>query len=291
MESKPDESRGTGLPPGATEFIRRVVRRMWYRRKARREVQAELAAHFEDAMRDCATPEEKERRVRELIEGFGDARLLAALCHRAKKRCRPLWQKVVLRGAQGLGIFVLYYLLCITPLLLGRPTIRVNYAQWLSDHWRPDGQSVENARVYYDEAASAYVAPPAGLEGKVWARGWTLSDYSDSDVQSMEVWLGKNQATFDALRRGAHTRHYWPVYDANAPAPIETSIIADEMETLKEWRHVTLALKRQILWEARAGKVTDALNDCLVLRQIGRHLQNKGSLNGQLVVHHIWICG
>jgi hypothetical protein len=283
MEKKPDKSHGTDLPACATEYIGRVVRRMWYRRKARRDVQAELTAHFEDAVRDCTTTEEKERKARELIDGFGDARLLAALCHRAKKRCRPLWLKALVRSGQGLGVVLLYGVVCLLPTLLGRPTIRVNYVEWLSEHWRPAGPGVENAKVYYDKAASAYVAPPAELESKAWARGWKLGDYTDKQVQLMEAWLANNQTTFGALRRGAHAPHYWPVYDANAPAPIETRVIADEMETLKEWRHVTFALKREILWEARSGKVAEALDDCLVLRRSGRHLQGKGSLNGQLV--------
>ena len=140
MEDKPEANHGTDLPPCATEFIRRVVRRMWYRRKARRDVQAELTTHFEDAVRDCATVEEKESRARELIEGFGDARLLASLCHRAKKRCRPLWLKALLRSGQGLGLALLYCVLCTLPPMLGRPTIRVNYVEWLSNHWRPAGQ-------------------------------------------------------------------------------------------------------------------------------------------------------
>jgi hypothetical protein len=124
MENKPDKNRSADLPLCATEFTRRVVRRMWYRRKARREVQAELRAHFEDAVRDCATAEEKERKVRELIEEFGDTKLLVALCHRAKKRCRPLWLKALLRSGQGLGVAIFYGVLCTLPLSLGRPTIR-----------------------------------------------------------------------------------------------------------------------------------------------------------------------
>jgi hypothetical protein len=283
MDHKPDRSRGSDLPACATEFIRRVVRRMWYRRGAREEVRAELTAHFEDALREYGTAEEKEKATRALIEGFGDARLLAILCHRAKKRCRPLWQKVLLRSGQGLGGALVYWVLCLLPTLLGRPTIRVDYAQWLSERWRPQGPGVENAKVYYDEAVRRLVASPPELEARVWARGWTPGDYNDSEAQAMEAWLARNQAAFAALRRAAYTPRYWPVYDANESTPIETSVVAGELETLKEWRHVTFAFKRQILWEARTGQVGKALEDCLVLQRIGRHLEDKGSLMGQLV--------
>ncbi len=206
MGNRPNEDRAGSLPPNATEFIRRVVRRMWYRRKARREVQAELTAHFEDAVRDYATTEEKERRVRELIEEFGDAKLLAALCHRAKKRCRPLWLKVLLRTTQGLGIGLLYCVLCSLPLLLARATIRVNYGEWLNNHWRPEGQGVENANVYYDKVAELLVVPPRELEEKMRLRRWSSLGYSDSEVRSIGEWLAENQA-HSARCGGARVRH------------------------------------------------------------------------------------
>ncbi len=282
MQSKPEANHGTALPPCAAEFIRRVGRRMWYRRRTRREVQAELTAHFEDALRKCATPQEKERQAQELIAGFGDIKLLATLCHRAKKRCRPLWVKILLRSGQGLGIAIVYYVLCMLPVLLGRPTIRVNYAAWMSDHWRP-AQGVENAKVYYDQAATLYVPPPPGLEEKIRLRRWSSVGYSDSEVQLIEQWLTQNQATFDRLRRGASTPHYWPTYDGNEAVPLQMSVVPADLETVQKYRQVVLALKQRIIWETRHGEVTPALDDCLVLRRLGRHLQNRGALNGQMV--------
>jgi hypothetical protein len=282
MENKPDENRRDDLPPCATEFIQRVVRRMWYRRRARRDVQAELTAHFEDAVRGCATAEEKERKARELIEAFGDAKLLAALCHRAKKRCRPLWLKVLLRSGQGLGVAFLYWTLCTLPILLGRPTIRVNYTEWLSNHWRPNGQGVENAKSYYDKAVELYVEPPQGLEDKMRLRRWSLTGYYDErDMQLIDQWLAKNQAAFDMVRHGASMPHYWPIYDSNESAPLEVSIVQSDLKIVEGYRPVALAFKQQIICEARRGEVAEALDDCLVLRKFGRHLQNKGALNSQ----------
>ena len=50
------------LPACAAEFIKLVIRKMRYRKKVRRDVQAELAAHFEDELKDCATDQEKSRK-------------------------------------------------------------------------------------------------------------------------------------------------------------------------------------------------------------------------------------
>jgi hypothetical protein len=283
MENKPDSHRGDELPACATEFIRRVVRRMWWRKKAKQDVQAELTAHFEDAVRPCTTAQEKERKARELIEGFGDAKLLAALCHRAKKRCRPLWRNVLLRSTQGLAAAFIYLLLCTAPMSLGRPTIRVNYAEWLSNHWRPDVQGVENAKSYYDKAAELLVEPPQGLEDKMRLRRWSLTGYSDSDMQLIDQWLAKNQTAFDMMKRGANTPYYWPIYDGNGSIPIQESAVQSDLDTHGRYRHVAFAFQQWIAWEARRGQVADALDDCLVLRRLGRHLQDKGFLNAQMI--------
>src|SRR4030043_208410 len=93
------------LPCCACEFIETVVKKMRYRKKVRRDVQAELEAHFEDELKDCKTDEQK---ARQLISEFGDVKLLAVLLRRAKKRCRPLWRKAVVRSFQAVGIVSLY---------------------------------------------------------------------------------------------------------------------------------------------------------------------------------------
>ena len=53
MKRKDSEKLFAGLPLVAGEYIRLVIKKMGYRRKVRQDVQAELAAHFEDALADC----------------------------------------------------------------------------------------------------------------------------------------------------------------------------------------------------------------------------------------------
>ena len=72
---------------------------------------AELAAHFEDELKGCATDKEREQKARQLISEFGDAKLLAVLLRRAKKRCRPVWRTVVARTFQTIGVLILFFAL------------------------------------------------------------------------------------------------------------------------------------------------------------------------------------
>ncbi len=284
MDKNPDKRTPDLLPACALEYIGRVVAAIRYRRHVRREVEAEVTAHFEDALKEATTDAEKDRRAQELIEAFGDPKLLAVLCRRAKKRCRPLWQKALVRGAQGLGLFFLYLVVCSLPLFFGKPTIKVNYVQWLSEHWRPGGQGVENAKTYYDQAAGLYVKPSPELEGRMKRWDWRLSDCNDADLQLLTPWLVQNKSALDALRRGAATASYWPVYDANYSDLGDPNFMEDVMnKALPDYRRVVFALRYRIALQAGAGQVGEALDDCLVLQRFARALEGKGLLIEQLV--------
>ncbi len=290
MQDRPNKKPLNELPPCVVDFIRRVTKKMRYRRKVRREVQAELTAHFEDELRDCESLEEREQKAHTLIEEFGDPGLLGVLCRRAKKRCRPLWRKIVVRSGQALGVFVLYLVVCSLPLTLGKPTIRVNYIEWLNNRWRPNAADTANAKPLYDQAAKMYVHPPEPLRAKQ-ANGnaflrssveW-LSGYSDEEQEALKRWLEENWPAFDMLRRGSQMAYYWPAYDASSGYLSDSNVVGDSMQAFRGYRQVVLALREQIAWKASEGRIEGALDDCLVLHRFGRHLQGKGFLNDQLV--------
>ncbi|HUU16749.1 MAG TPA: hypothetical protein VMW72_06335 [Sedimentisphaerales bacterium] len=144
------------LPAGIVEFIRRVLKKMGYRRKVRQDVQAELTAHFEDEFKDCKTDEEKEQKAQQLITDFGDLKLLAILLRRAKKRCRPIWRTVVARTFQALGMLILCFILYIFWFLSGRPVITTNYVAELNSMVRPVADESLNAAPLYRKAIDLY---------------------------------------------------------------------------------------------------------------------------------------
>jgi hypothetical protein len=292
MEPNRNQDLRAVLPTCAVAYIGQVTKKMRYRRRARAEVGAELTAHFEEALKDRANAEEREAKARELIEQFGDARLLAILCRRAKKRCRPLWKKVLVRSVQCLGVFLLYSVVCSLPLHFGKPTIRVNYIEWLSNHWQPTQPEVENAKHYYDEATRLYVAPPRGLEEKrsTWSRSFAadsqrnwFTDYNDADMELLGQWLADNEPAFDTLRRGARTPHYWPAYDIESADLSDPNFLGEAMKGLKGYRQVALAFREKTAYQAHQGDLEGALDDCLTVWTFGLHMQGKGLLNEQLV--------
>ncbi len=286
MEPNPDKG-PVELPRCAAEYIDQVVRQIRYRKRVRAEVHEELRAHFEDDLRDVTDPQQRETRARELIEQFGDAKLLAALCRRAKKRCRPLWQKALVRTGQGTLLVFAYMVVCTLPMSLAKPTIRVNYVEWLNNRWLPERSNVENAKRYYDEAARLYVAPPKELVREPDARGrligGRLDEYDSAEMRLLAQWLADNEPAFGMLRQGAKTRHYWPEYHVAETDLSDPSFLTEAMAGLAAYRRIALAFRENIAYQACQGHLDSALDDCLAVWTFGRHMQSKGLLNEQLV--------
>jgi hypothetical protein len=147
------------LPVSTSQFINLIIRKMRYRRKVRADVMDELAAHFEDALRDCKTDEQKQEAAAQLITDFGDPKLLAVLLRRAKKRCRPLWRTMVARTLQTFGALILFLILYVAWFLTGRPVITTDYVAELNRIVRPTADESLNAAPLYQEAAEIYRKP------------------------------------------------------------------------------------------------------------------------------------
>ncbi|MCJ7638630.1 MAG: hypothetical protein MUO70_01875 [Euryarchaeota archaeon] len=269
------------LPGCAVEFIRLVIKKMRYRRKVRRDVQRELAAHFEDELKGCASDKEREQKARQLISEFGDVKLLGVLLRRAKKRCRPLWLKALVRSSQVLGAIFLYVLICISPLIIGRPTIKVNYVDWLNEFVRAGRDEEDNARPYYEKAAELYIEMPAWMVSS-YAK-WP-TDLNDTELKSLSSWLESNKDAFEMLRTATEERpYYWSRYQKSGEVGLVEALMPDLMKSLAGYRPVALAMREQIRYEAYSGDANNALRDCVVLVKYGDHLHGQGLLVEQLV--------
>ena len=278
------------LPACAEEYIKLIVKKMRYRRKVRQDVQKELTAHFEDELKDCATDEDKEQKAKQLIAGFGDVKLLAVLLRRAKKRCRPLWRTALVRSFQMLGIIILYFLLCFIPLLVGRPTVSINYVDWLNELVKSERNEADNARPFYEKAIKLYVKNPQDWlygSGKVWS-----ADLNDVELNVLSKWLEDNRGALEALREGSLRSDFWNEYQSDetkldknrlSGTLMASNLVDNAMEILPKYRHLAFAMRWQIIYEADNGDINKALNDCIVLTKFGGHLHGHGLLIEQLV--------
>ena len=269
------------LPDSAAKFINLVIKKMRYRKKVRRDVQAELEAHFEDELKDCKTDEQREQKARQLIAQFGDVKLLAILLRRAKKRCRPLLRKVLVRSFQAVGIVILYILICFAPLVIGRPNVSVNYANWLNERGRAGRDESQNAYPYYMRAVAASVKMPDWLSGgKV---KWP-ADFNDTEMQQLLVWINNNNKALELMIEGTKRPYYWAIHKKVEADFVKGAIMDDAlMENLSGCRVVARALDWRSRYKASKGDIDSASDDCISLLRFGRQQQGKGLLIEQLV--------
>jgi hypothetical protein len=275
------EEKFNKLPFSAADFINRVIKKMRYRRKVRRDVQAELQTHFEDELKECKTDEQREQKARQLVAGFGDVKLLAILLRRAKKRCRPPWRKAIVRSFQAVGIVILYILICSAPLFIGRPGVSVNYAHWLNDKAKAGRAESENAYPYYDKAVAASVEMPGWLfESKV---KWP-ADFNDVEMQQLLQCINDNNKALELIIEGTKRPYYWAIH-STAEADFFHGAIRDNAlrENLWGYREVARALNWRSRYKAYEVNVESALEDCVSLVKFGRHQQGKGLLTEQFV--------
>ncbi len=275
MTDKNNKNLFGNLPDCAADYIRLVIKKMRWRKKVRADVQAELIAHFEDALKGCKNEEEKEKLAKEIISEFGDAKMLAVLARRAKKRCRPLWQKVLIHSLQALGIIILYIEICAGYISIGKPNISVNYAEWLNNYVRHGRDESLNCTPILNEAAELVIKMPEWLSDSnlIWP-----SDFNKTQLQELENWLAQNTAAFEALREALDKPYYWGVYDVNVFNEFRPSSLR-----LSKYRSLAKALNWKIRYSAYKNNIEEAVNNAIGLCSFGQKMQGDGFLVEQLV--------
>ncbi|MBW7990328.1 MAG: MFS transporter [Planctomycetes bacterium] len=202
------EGKGLGmehLPVNTAELIRRVIKKMRYKKEVRTEVMTELAEHFEDELKDCKTDEEKQGKAQQLIDEFGDTKLLAILLRRAKKRCRPLWRTVVARTFQAVGMLVLCFIVYAVWFSTGKPTISVDYLALLNQMNRPEVRDEDNAWSHYEKAVELYVEPDQRIlkltenRRKDFKKRFYFSDLNKDKQDMIRKWLKENESDWNSL--------------------------------------------------------------------------------------------
>jgi len=286
MKKKENNELFDNLPTSAAEFIRLVIKKMRYCKKVRADVMAELTAHFEDGLKGCKTDEEKQQKAQQLISNFGDVKLLAVLLRRAKKRCRPLWRKVLVRSFQALAVIVLYIIFVSVYLGTGTPNISVNYADWLNELVSKGSSEVQNAKPYYDKAAELCVKCPTALQEKCLGCGsagnW-LTDFNDFEMKHLVKWLDDNKVAFDALRQGAEKSRCWTIYRSDGTDLRTGNFMRLIHQPLSGYQKLAHAMGWQIAYDIHDGNIGAALSNCMVLQKFGSDLQAKGLLIEQMV--------
>ena len=261
------------LPACAVEFIRLVINKMRYRREIRQDVQAELATHFEDELKACTSDKEREQKAQQLIAGFGDVKLLAVLLRRAKKRCRPLWQTVVARTFQTIGVLIVCFVIYIVWFFTGRPVITTDYVAELNRIVRPIADETQNAAPLYLKAAELYEKVPEDIS-KLFGKKYR--EAAAEEKQLIEKWLRENSEALELVIAGTGKPYCWQKYEGE-------EMISILMPHLAEFRKIAFSLRWRAQLRAEQGQYQAAFDDAKTCYRFGQHIRGDKTLVEQLV--------
>lgn len=287
MAKKPIPTDLSTLPACAGEFIRSLIRKMRHRRSAREEVQAELAAHFEDELRTCTDPQEREQKARRLLEEFGDVEMLAVLCRRAKKRCRPLWAKMLVRTAQGFGVFLLLSGLYVVWFISGKPNAKVDYLAVLNQMSRPEVVEQDNAWPHLQRACALLTerpeeAPDLVLAGKSHPEYREIANLSEPEQKAVAAWVEANRPAWEEFQAAGAKPYCCRPYEY-APGQQGPWLLSVVLPHLTPLRTLAAVGTWRCRLEAQRGQIAAALQECLTIARVGRHWQRSGLLIEELV--------
>ncbi len=276
MAKRKEKEDFASLPACAVEFIKLVIRKMLYRRKVRLEVQAELIGHFEDALKDCQNEEEKEQEARQLIADFGDAKLLAVLLRRAKRRCRPLWRTVVARTFQTIGVLILCFILYVVWFFMGRPVVTIDYVAELNRMVRPVADESLNAAASYKKAADLCAELPDDICRLLETK---YEEATAERIQLIERCLVDNKDALELVVAGTKKPFYWQKYSNEKE---EFGMMGILLPNLSEFRKLTFCLRWRAQLRAQSGQYKDAFEDIKTCYRFGQHIKQAGTIVEQL---------
>jgi len=277
MKQKQKDKLADNLPACAVEFIKLVIKKMRYRKRVRQDVQAELAAHFEDELKGIKTEADREEKAKQLVGGFGDVKLLAVLLRRAKKRCRPLWQTVVARTFQTVGVLIVCFVIYVVWFLTGKPVITTNYVTELNRIVRPAADETQNAGPLYIKAAELYEKLPDETKELLSKQ---YKEVTSEQKQLIEKWLNENKETLELVISGTQRSYCWRKYGNERYPDVVMAIL---MPHLSDFRDLARALLWRAHLHAEQGRYEDAFGDIKCCYRFGQHLKGDKFLIGQLV--------
>jgi len=275
------------LPRTAVDFIESVIKKVRYRKKVRQEVRDELIDHFAMALSECNTAEEKEAAAHEMIEEFGDIKTLACLIRRGKKRCRPLWKKIIIRTFQGIGISILCFILYAVWFFNGDANPTIDYLEIFNEHVRPEIVDADNAWPHYEKALILYVDP----NGKIGELSdqllknprLQLSSLSDEERVLIETWIGANEAAWVEYAAGAKMAYCYREYgygESEAENKWLLYVMVPHIPELKRLSQIGVWRSKLALEE---GNSQSALENCVTLLKVSKQWQNRVTLIESLV--------
>ena len=257
------------LPQEIIKFLNNIITNMRYRKSVRYDVMNELASHFEDEFRDCKDEKEKEEKAKELIESFGDPKVLGVLLRRAKKRCRPLWRTAIVRAFQTTGLLFIFLVIYVAWFLSGKPVITTDYVAELNRIVRPVADESQNAAPFYEKAVQLLKDQSDFNDLKtIWAK--KPDEVTDANNKQIGKWITENKNILDLVYEGSQKPYFWRTYKTGGAIEGLMGVLVPD---LREFRN----LARILIWRAQrsaeGGRYEESFKDLITIYSFGRQFR------------------
>ncbi len=268
------------LPRILVDYIDSLIKGVGANRRVRLEVAEEIGHHFVDAMGESAGDEAKEESARELMENFGDSKMLGKLIKRGKKRCRPLWQKVLVRSLLGLCGLIVFFVLYAIWFFTGEATFSVNYLVRMNEMARPKMAAKDNGWTDYEKAIELYVAPDEEMKKLLPETPW--SELSPEQRTAFSEWVDQNEQAWEQYVAGSRKPYCFREYSGypDDDEPMLIDVLLPHLTEMRDLSKLGISLSRK---HAEEGDIAQALDACLAVIRCGWHWQGNGTLIEQLV--------
>lgn len=214
------------LPVSIQDLIVTVVRRTGLWRSEKRDVLAELRAHFVDGLAELEQEGvTADRAAPLLIERFGDPRQAARLIRRGKKRARPLLWKAWVGSVRAVGVCVLALLLYIGWIYTGKPTPSVDYVAKLQRSVEAIPESDRSWPLIHQVSLQLPPMPEALDKMK---KGVSKLRPSDAEFAAAREWVIGGRGQLEPLHQAAQRRVCGWTYDN-----VEAQRVVFELQKLK----------------------------------------------------------
>jgi hypothetical protein len=205
------------------------------------------------------------------------------------------------------GIIFIYLLVCAGSLMIGKPTIKIDYAAWLGNIMRQGRTERLNAKPYFDKAASLAVEGTQIPDILVMSNLDWPSDMNNLQRRAIDNILKGNYESFEIMRDAVQIPYYWSEYDTKyelfnytlynslvrLTEVLPDWIIQDSILTKDEfkenvskpftgYRYLARLMAMQIQWNAYNGNTEQAIEDYIVLQKFACLLRH-GRLMEQTV--------
>ncbi len=268
------------LPRILVDYIDSLIKGVGANRRVRLEVAEEIGHHFVDAMGESASDKDKEESARELMENFGDIKMLGKLIKRGKKRCRPLWQKVLVRSLFGLCGLIVFFVLYTLWFFMGEATFSVDYLVQLNEMARPKMAAKDNGWTNYEKAIELLVAPDEVMKRLLPETPW--SQLSPKQHKVFSDWVDQNEQAWGHFVEGSRKAYCYREYDVGDEEdhPMLIAVLLPHVTRMRDLSKLGVSLSRKHLEE---GDIAQAVDACLAVIRCGRHWPGNRTLIEQLV--------